>query len=242
MREKIVINAFCIYIICFFCFLLILICNKSNSGIPVVSTVDNDFVIVIDAGHGGSDGGAVGVDGTNEAKLNLEIANTLNNYLRTVGFNTFMTRTDENSIGESGTSIRNEKVSDIHKRMDLMNSFDNCLFISIHQNYYQGSSSWGTQVFYSANNSQSELLAESIQSSVIELIQSDNKRAIKKAGSSIYLLDKAVKPAVLVECGFISNSNDLNKLKDDDYQRQLVFCILNGIVDYMKEEGAFYGF
>lgn len=242
MRERITVTVICTYILCFFSFLLIIVGNKSGNVVSASKAVEDNFVIIIDAGHGGSDGGAVGADGTPEARLNLEIAKKLNDFLSVAGFNTFMTRTDEDSIGDSSNSIRNEKVSDIHKRMDIMNSFENCLFLSIHQNYYNGSSSWGTQVFYSGNNPQSELLAKSIQSSVASLIQPDNNRAIKKSGSSIYLLDKAVKPAVLVECGFISNSSDLMKLKEDNYQKNISYGICNGILDYLEEECAYYGY
>ena len=147
-----------------------------------------------------------------------------------------MTRKDENSIGEQGASIRNEKVSDIHKRMEIMNSFDNCIFISIHQNMYSGSSSSGAQVFYSPNNPQSELIADSIQNSIVSYIQQSNKRNIKRSGDSIYLLYKASKPAVMVECGFISNQNDLKMLKNASYQKEFACCITGGIIDYLTEK------
>ncbi len=242
MRERIGIFAFCTYALCFFSFLII-ICGRNERTVTSSATVkNNELIIVIDAGHGGSDGGSVALDGTNEAVLNLEISKKLDDILSVLGFNTVMTRSDENSLGEANSSIRNEKVTDIHNRMDIMNSFENCFFVSVHQNYYQGSSSWGTQVFYSGNNEQSEILAFDIQQSVVSLLQNENKRQIKKSGSSIYLLDKAVKPAVLVECGFISNENDLKNLKDEIYQKELSFCVTNGIIDYLTEKGAYYGF
>ena len=242
MRERVSVTVICTYIICFFSFLLIIIGGKQENAVYVSNPVNEGLVIIIDAGHGGSDGGSVGADGTYESLINLSIARKLNDILSVTGFKTYMTRTDENSLGEKGVSIRHEKITDIHRRMDIMNSFDNCLFVSVHQNYYQGSSSWGTQVFYSANNSQSELIAERIQSSVVSLLQNENNRKIKKSGSSIYLLDKAKKPAVLVECGFISNSDDLKSLNDDKYQKSFAFCVENGIIDYLDEKGALYGF
>ncbi|MCR4563983.1 MAG: N-acetylmuramoyl-L-alanine amidase [Clostridiales bacterium] len=242
MRGRTGITVVCIYILCFFLFIMFKLGDNRDEPEAVVKPVNNDFVIIIDAGHGGSDGGAVASDGTNEAVINLEIAKKLCDGLSLIGFNTVMTRTDENSLGENSSTIRNEKISDIHKRMDIMNSFDNCVFISVHQNYYRGSSSWGTQVFYSGNNEQSEPLAESIQSSVKALVQPDNKRMIKKSGSDIYLLYKAEKPAVLVECGFMSNDEELLRLKNEDYQCELTFSIIDGIINYISEKDVKYGF
>jgi len=242
MRERISITVFCVYVLCFFTFIMIRLDSYHKQSLSVSKTVENSFVIVIDAGHGGSDGGTVAEDGTNEAVINLMISRKLNDLLESLGFKTVMTRVDENSIGESGSSIRSEKVSDIYKRMEIMNSFENCVFVSIHQNYYKGSSSWGTQVFYSGNNPESECLAQSIQSSVADIIQPKNKRMIKKSTSDIYLLYRAKKPAVLIECGFMSNSDELKKLKDETYQKELVLSITDGIIDYLTEKDVLYGF
>lgn len=243
MIERIKVFTYCVFTLFIFSIIMNYLNQSNNPSVTTSKQLEkSNFIIVIDAGHGGSDGGAVGIDGTNESVLNLQIAQKLNDLLTLEGFNTVMTRNDENSIGESGSSIRNEKVSDIHKRMDIMNGNENCIFISVHQNFYQGSSSWGTQVFYSGNNEESFHIASSIQSSVVSLLQNDNKRAVKKSDSSIYLLYKAKKPAVLVECGFISNQTDLFKLKNEQYQKQLSLCIADGIINYLNEKGALYGF
>jgi len=243
MRERIRITVFCVYVLCFFSFIMY---SLNNSDKRIISTAnpikENELVIVVDAGHGGSDGGAVASDGTFESVLNLQIADKLNDTLSAIGFKTYMTRTDDNSIGDRSSTIRNEKVSDIHKRMDIMNSFENCIFVSIHQNFYSGVSSWGTQVFYSGNNSESELIAQSVQSSVSETLQNDNKRMVKKSGSEIYLLYHAEKPAILIECGFMSNINELEKLKNDTYQQEIAYSITNGIINYLIEKGVLYGF
>lgn len=148
-----------------------------------------------------------------------------------------MTRSGDDSIHNSDAkSIREKKVSDIHNRMTVMETTDNALFVSVHQNFFNDSSLWGTQVFYSGNNPESEVLAKAIQKDTISLLQTENKRVVKKSGSSIYLLYNAEKPAVLVECGFLSNPNETQKLKDENYQTQMAFVILCGILDYMYEK------
>lgn len=194
-----------------------------------------ESVVVIDAGHGGEDGGAVATDGTPEQVINLEIAKILETQLSAFGVQTVMTRTTEDSIHSSEAStIRERKVSDIHNRMRIMENTENCLFVSIHQNKYENSSQWGTQVFYSPNTTSSAQLAECIQSSVISVLQPENKRMIKKSDSSIYLLYYAKKTAVLVECGFVSNPSETEKLKDPQYQKQMAFAIAAGILNYMN--------
>ncbi|MCL2514050.1 MAG: N-acetylmuramoyl-L-alanine amidase [Oscillospiraceae bacterium] len=195
---------------------------------------------IIDAGHGGIDGGTSAADGTLEKVLNLQIAEKLNDILRLYGYSTVMTRTDDNSIYDPGTkTIRKQKVSDINNRMAIMNKTDNCIFISIHQNYIQGANNSGSIVFYSGNNEESKILADFIQQSIKKSLQPESKRGTIKSGSSIYLLHNAKKPAVLVECGFLSNPNETKLLKSEDYQKKLAFSIANGILDYinyLKEE------
>jgi N-acetylmuramoyl-L-alanine amidase len=236
MLGRVRIFFFCLLCLSLFSYVIISISPEPVSEAFSKSQGNNGYTLIIDAGHGGSDGGAVASDGTEEAQINLEIAQKLNDFLSLMGYRTVMTRTDENSIGEKGVSIRNEKVSDIRRRFEIIENTENCIFISIHQNFYSGSSSWGTQVFYSANNPESKKAALSIQSSIVNLLQPDNKRQIKPSGKDIYLLYHTQKPAVLVECGFISNQQDLIKLKDAQYQKEIAFCIMCGITDYIKDE------
>lgn len=194
-----------------------------------------EAVVIIDAGHGGEDGGAIASDGTAEQIINLEIARYLEEQLGAFGISTVMTRTTEDSIHDaSAATTRERKVSDIHNRMAIMENTDNCIFVSIHQNKYTNSSQWGTQVFYSPNTTSSAALADCIQNSVISMLQPTNKRVIKKSDSSIYLLYYAKKTAVLVECGFISNPSETQKLKDPQYQKQMAFAISLGILNYMN--------
>lgn len=200
--------------------------------------IKNEFpVIIIDAGHGGEDGGAVGADGTNEKDINLEIALKLNEILTIMGYETRMVRTTDISIYEGDCkTLREKKVSDIRNRTAIMEEYENCLYISVHQNKYEDSSVWGAQTFYSPNNEQSKTLAQFIQSSIAAELQPDNKRQIKQSGTSIYVLYNATKPAVMVECGFISNQNELTQLKSEEYQSEMAFSIMSGIINYNISE------
>ena len=192
--------------------------------------------IIIDAGHGGFDGGASTDDGVSEKGINLDIALYLKEYLNLFGFNVVMTReTDTSTESEGLTTIRSKKSSDLHNRMSLMEKTDNAIFVSIHQNHFSSSKYKGAQVFYSPQFSeQSSLLAESIQESIVYYLQKDNKRQIKPCGTSVYLIYKAVKPAVLVECGFLSNPDDSENLQNEIYQRKMALCIAIGILNYCE--------
>lgn len=199
------------------------------------SVQTKESVIIIDAGHGGEDGGAVAADGTVEQLLNLQIAKYLEAQLNVFGIKTVMTRTTEDSIHSAdATTTRERKVSDIHNRMEIMESTENAAFVSIHQNKFDSSSQWGTQVFYSPNTTSSAALADCIQQSVVRTLQPENTRVIKKSNSSIYLLYYAKKTAVLVECGFLSNPSETEKLKDANYQKQMAFSIALGILEYLN--------
>lgn len=208
------------------------------TSVPVALSTDSASrlpVIVIDAGHGGVDGGSSGVDGTIEKDINLSIALKLRDMLEFYGFETVMTREVDESIHSQGANtIREKKVSDLHNRLSIINSTDNCLFISIHQNYFEQSKYSGTQVFYSPNNTESEKLAEIMQKTIVDMLQNDNTREIKKADKTLYLLHNAQKPAIMVECGFMSNEKELALLKSDDYQKQMALSITNGILKYLE--------
>ena len=213
----------CIFILCFFCVgFYVLEFLRATSNVSTGKLPGKcEYTIVIDAGHGGADGGAVASDGISEKVINLEIAYKLNYILRAYGLNTVMTRTDDESIHDSSAkTLREQKVSDIHKRMSIME--------------FSNSSLWGTQVFYSPNTTDSAVLANCIQNSVCSLLQNDNKRVIKKSGSNIYLLYYAKRTAVLVECGFVSNPQENKLLENSDYQRKMAFSIAFGIMEYIN--------
>ena len=191
--------------------------------------------VIVDAGHGGDDGGAIGIDGTVEKDINLDIALKLEKILKFYGFNVIMTRTQDVMTCDDGLdSLRKRKISDIHNRFELMRKNPDAIFISVHQNKFEDSSQHGTQVFYSGNDERSKELAEAIQTSVTLTLQRKNERVVKKSGSGIYLLYHAKIPAVLVECGFISNSDEVKKLKDESYRMKLAILIADGLLKYLS--------
>lgn len=197
---------------------------------------NEDVVIIVDAGHGGEDGGTVSSSGIVEKDINLSISLKLKNLFDLNGFRTIMTRSDDSLIYDKGlTAIRDKKVSDIHNRMAILQSYPNSIFISIHQNHFEVSKYNGAQVFYSKNNPQSEVVAQYIQDSIVNHLQKDNNRQIKPSGTEIYLLYNAVSPAVMVECGFLSNPGEAQKLNDDNYQTKMALAIFEGTVNYLKD-------
>lgn len=189
--------------------------------------------VIIDAGHGGVDGGAVAPDSTLEKDINLDIALKLNEMLKLVGAETILTRNSDISIhDERAKTIRAKKVSDIHNRFKIIENNPDYIFVSVHQNTYSSSKYKGAQLFYSSKNSESSLLAKSIQDSFSNRLQKDNERQIKKCGTDVYLIYHAESVAVLCECGFLSNSEELMNLKDPEYRSKIAMCIFSGIIDY----------
>lgn len=207
-------------------------CGHLSKLAIATAAAEKPKTIVVDAGHGGEDGGATGKSQKLEKDINLAIAKDLRQLLTASGFRIVMTRTTDTSLADPLKTIRERKASDIHNRMKLVESQGNCIFVSIHQNHFEQSQYHGTQVFYSTNKSESKELAESIRKRVVSLLQKDNERKTKPATSSIYLLWHAKVPAVLVECGFLSNEEEAVKLNREDYQKQMAFAICCGILDY----------
>lgn len=206
--------------------------NSSADGVMTKPVLKQ--TVIIDAGHGGDDGGAIGIDGTVEKDINLDIALKLEKLLKFYGFDVIMTRTEDVMTCDDGLdSLRKRKVSDIHNRFDILEKNPDAVFISIHQNKFEDNSQHGTQVFYSGNNDESKLLAESIQNSIVSVLQPDNSRVVKKSGSGIYLLYHAKLPAVLVECGFISNPAEVKKLNDENYRMKIAILIADGLIKYL---------
>ena len=210
---------------------------KGYEYITVGGTVTERQTIIIDAGHGGFDGGAVAADGTVEKDINLKIALTLKDFLKQSGFRVIMTRESDVSTDDVETNkIATRKKSDLKNRLGLMKDNPNAVFVSIHLNKFTTSAANGSQVFYSAEHVESKVLGDCIQKSIVQLLQPENTRVNKQATSSTYLLYNATVPAVLVECGFLSNSAELKRLKDEEYQKKMAFSIFCGIVDFYSKE------
>lgn len=193
-------------------------------------------VVVIDAGHGEPDGGAVGKSGVKEQEINLKIAEYTQGFLEQSGMEVIMTRADEQGLQDSGNTIRQKKRSDMSNREKLMNQQDVSLFVSIHMNKFSDSKYSGPQVFYSPNHEKSKEMAEILQSELISVLEPASKREIKRAGNDIYLLKKAKVPAVLVECGFLSNAQEEQKLLDEKYQKETAWAIYCGIVKFFAAQ------
>ncbi len=217
------------------CVSSILLCEIKTASINTI--IQSDLpVIIIDAGHGGEDGGAVGFDGTYEKDINLQISLKINEVLSILGYKTHLIRNTDTAIHTTGNSIRERKISDIRNRVATMSQYEKCVYLSVHQNKYENSAIWGAQTFYSANFNESQEIAQFIQNAILSQLQPENKRKIKKSNEDIYILKNATKPAVMVECGFISNQNELNQLKDNVYQSEMAFSIAIGILNYNISE------
>lgn len=197
------------------------------------SVVTGKKVIVIDAGHGGKDPGKIGIDGQIEKEINLQIAEILKVFLEMDGFEVIMTRTDDNGLYDEDAS--NKKVQDMKRRIQMIEEADPLLVVSIHQNSYPESYVKGGQVFYYGTSTDSKSLAETIQKQLKKLDPENHREA--KANTSYYLLKKTSKPIVIVECGFLSNPDEAQKLSDEHYQEKLAFKIFMGIVQELAKEG-----
>lgn len=199
--------------------------------------VSNAKTVILDAGHGGEDGGAVGVGGIVEKDINLAITLKLKDLLEVSGYNVILTRDKDISIyDEDSESLRSKKRSDLRNRAKIIDDNSNnkdAIFVSIHQNKFPNPKYFGTQIFYSKNNSRSEDLANNVKNSVVSLIQPENQRAIKPADKKIFLLHNAQIPAVVVECGFLSNNEEAEKLGNKEYQGKMAFSIYCGILGFL---------
>lgn len=194
----------------------------------ITAAAGND-VIIIDPGHGGMDGGAVGNKGTLEKDINLKVSLCLKEIAEKDGKKVIMTRDTDTSLDSSGSkTVRVQKRSDLENRRKILNDNPSAVFISIHMNKFEQSSVRGAQTFY-ANNDQSRTLAQNIQTSLISGINDGNKRIAKPAPDGLYIFKGCNSTAVVVECGFLSNPEEENSLNNADYQKKLAECIYDGI-------------
>lgn len=208
--------------------------NTKNSSELVSSTPVSNHIVILDAGHGNPDGGAVGQDGSIESNLNLEIVLKLQKLLEASNCTVILTRSDENGIYETtAETIREQKVSDMKNRVDIANNSNAEIFVSIHMNKLEQSQYSGWQTFYKNNDDTSKEIAENIQTSLNYFIKKENSRTIKSI-SGIYLTKNVEIPLVIVECGFLSNAEENKLLQTDSYQNELAWSIYIGIMDYFK--------
>lgn len=190
---------------------------------------------IIDAGHGGEDAGAIAPDGTLEKDLNLEIAYLVADLLELNGKSVKMTRTEDTLLydyyGDLKDYTGQKKVYDLKNRLKIAEENENPLFVSIHMNKFSIPKYKGLQVYYSKNSKESAVVARAIKESNALYLQPENKREIKMADSSIFVLDRIKAPAVLIECGFLSNVEELSLLKDENYRAKLALTVFYALSD-----------
>ncbi len=197
---------------------------------PSAADTAPEYTIVLDAGHGGEDGGASSASGTLEKDLNLAIVMSLRDLLVAGGARVVLTRTDDTLLYDKTVDYHGRKKAlDLATRRKIAEETPNAVFISIHMNAFPQTQYRGLQVWYSQNNPASLSLAESIQRLTSEQLQPENTRRAKAATSSIYLLHHLTCPAILVECGFLSNPEEAVLLKTEEYQEQLAFLLFLAI-------------
>lgn len=209
--------------------------NLKEESIETVALPVSNKVIVLDAGHGNPDGGAVSTNGISEAEINLKIALKLQNLLEQSGATVILTRSDENGIYDADkTKLKNQKVSDIKNRVKIGNSSSADIFVSIHLNKIPQSQYFGWQTFFKSGSEQGEKLATSIQENLNKTIEKENNRVPMKL-DNVYIVKNVEIPLTIVECGFLSNEEEERKLQEDDYQDKLAWGIYNGIINYFYE-------
>ena len=190
------------------------------------------FTVVLDAGHGGEDGGAVSASGLLEKDLNLDVAKEVKALLEANGVTVVMTRETDTLLYDRNVDYHGRKKALDHaERLRIGQETENSIFVSIHMNAYPQTQYHGLQVWYSPNAPHSKEIAETIQTTVKEHLQPENERRVKAATSSIYLLHHLNSPAVLIECGFLSNPEEAERLNDPEYQKELAFLIFLSIME-----------
>ena len=201
-----------------------------------VDDVEGTVTIVLDAGHGGVDPGKVGINGLLEKDINLQIVMKLKEALekdKTMSAKVVLTR--DKDMGHYDENDSNKKREDMNKRCEIINEVAPDLVISIHQNSYHSSAVKGAQVFYYEESEKGKVLANKIQGSLIKELAGGNKGRVEKANDSYYLIMNVRCPAVIVECGFLSNENEARLLGDSEYQDKITKAIVEGIREYLQQ-------
>lgn len=230
--KKYVLRFWPLYVFVASIFLLVL--SIGNQAVTVISNnqpIVRTLRIVIDAGHGGEDGGATSCTGILESQINLEIAMKLDILCHFLGFETKMIRTTDVSVYTEGNTIAAKKASDLRRRVQIVNETENAILISIHQNTFSDSRYYGAQVFF-ADTDGSQELARLLQEQMAT-ITSDNHRRIKPA-DKVYLMQHIKKTGVLIECGFLSNPSEEALLRSENYQKKLCSAIVCGLSRYLN--------
>lgn len=210
---------------------IIVLSQKLSSYVQGATLESQKVEVVIDAGHGGADPGKVGVNDVLEKDLNLQIAKKVQRNLEKIGISVAMTREDDQGLYDD--TVSNKKLADMEKRVQMIGDVMPKVVVSIHQNSYTDSSVTGAQVFYHGTSKEGEGLAQMLQQELWTL-NSEKKRQIK-ANDTYYMLRKTKVPTVIVECGFLSNYEEAQKLMEETYQEEMALAITNGIIKWLDK-------
>lgn len=215
---------------CFLAGLTVILWYGSTPSLPVFAAREGTPVtVVVDAGHGGEDGGATSPDGVEESRINLEITLRVNDLLRFAGQRTRLTRSEDITISDPDlATIRQRKVSDLKNRVEIVNGTENAVLISIHQNSLPSSVvTHGAQVFWNRQEG-AEALAEAVQDSLNRCVNIGNEKHPKMIPATIYLMKHITAPGIIVECGFLSNAEETVRLQEPSYQLKLAAAVAGG--------------
>lgn len=217
---------------------ILLVVKEKDAAEVLLPRTPSETVIVIDAGHGGEDGGAVSPDGVAESHINLSIARRMELLFLFLGQDTVMTRTGEDAVySPDADTLREKKVSDLKNRVALVNEQENAILLSIHQNSLPSHPSvHGAQVFYNTVTP-GQALAESVQEVLNQTVNSGNEKAAKPIDGSVFLMKNSHAPSILVECGFMSHSGEVQQLQQQDYQLRMAASVVAGFRQYQVNEG-----
>ena len=206
--------------------------DRSATLTGYTAPLENRHCFIIDAGHGGVDGGAVSCTGVYESKINLEIAKRLNDLMHLMGYDTKMIRTEDISIYISGNTIAGKKASDLKERVRIVNETENGILLSIHQNHYSDSFYSGGQMFYPQTDGSQELANKLQTAFILSLNPSSNRKA--KPAEGLYLMKHIQKTGVLIECGFLSNHQEEYQLRQSEYQKKICCVIASVCGEYLE--------
>lgn len=210
---------------------LVMVSKKLEKYVNSDKVEKKEYTVVLDAGHGSSDSGKVGINGVLEKDINLSISKKTKKYLEKKGIRVVMTRDKDESLAEGENS--NRKVQDMKARVKRINDTKPDLAVSIHQNSYHEESIHGAQVFYYEHSESGEKDARILQEALLA-VDPDNTRQVK-ANTTYYLLKRTEVPILIVECGFLSNQEEAEKLASEDYQKEIAKAIANGIESCLKD-------
>lgn len=224
------------------CFGIGVVCyavSRIDTAVYVSAVPKNteERIIVLDAGHGGMDGGCSTADGVPEKGINLNITLSVRDMAQLFGYNAITTRDTDMSIHDSGVEgIRAQKISDMENRLEIFNNYPDSICVSIHQNTYTDPKFKGAQMFYSASNPENARLAAVMQGLFKENLQPYNDRETKLCGTELYLCHYCNNTAIMAECGFLSNPEEAAMLTDEEYQMKTAFTIFEGLCTYINEK------